>query len=84
MSALYYSYQVNLKSLSLGYTNCFTITWEVNSVFPGQSIIHSYLAFKPLYLPRDFEFHFHRLSKECCVWRFVHICIPKVKSIVNK
>ena len=59
--------------------NCLTITWEVNSVFPSQSIIHGYLTFKPLYLSRDFELHFHGLSKECHVWRFVHIFIPKVK-----
>ena len=53
--------------------NCFTVTWEVNSVFPNKSIIHSYLTFKPLYLSRNFEFHF--LFKECCVWRFVQFSL---------
>ena len=35
--------------------NCFTITWEVNSVFPGQSIIHSYLTFKVAENPVTFK-----------------------------
>ncbi len=37
---------------------------EINSIFPGQSIVVAYLALKPLYLSRcHLELHLHCLSK---------------------